>query len=191
MTISFRANEDKTLEALVWIAEQRPGIDVFHVCKTLYFADKLHLNKYGRPITGDRYVAMADGPVPSLAYAMAGLDSQRLPNHLLEKASIALLRDSSDPVGQGYLILNARREPNLAVFSQSDVECLKIALNNCANLTFKQLWDLVHQEPGYNEVYQEGVPPRTIGYERIIDRDRPDADQIRRELEELSREAVL
>ncbi len=37
--------------------------------KLLYFADKIHLRDYGRPITTDRYVAMKYGPVPSIAYS--------------------------------------------------------------------------------------------------------------------------
>ncbi|WP_409530306.1 Panacea domain-containing protein [Shinella sp.] len=40
----------------------------FHALKTLYYADRAHLQRYGRPITGDRYIAMENGPVPSYAY---------------------------------------------------------------------------------------------------------------------------
>ena len=34
----------------------------------LLFADKKHLERYGRFITGDTYSAMENGPVPSFAY---------------------------------------------------------------------------------------------------------------------------
>ncbi len=34
----------------------------------MYFADRLHLERYGRFICGDSYVAMKNGPVPSFTY---------------------------------------------------------------------------------------------------------------------------
>ena len=34
----------------------------------MFLAEKYHLVRYGRPITGDRYDAMKDGPVPSFTY---------------------------------------------------------------------------------------------------------------------------
>ena len=40
MKISFKMDEDKAIEALVWLAHKQPGIDAFHVAKVLYFADK-------------------------------------------------------------------------------------------------------------------------------------------------------
>ena len=63
--IQFRTNRKKAVEALVFLAENQPRIDVFHVCKVIYFADREHLRKFGRPVLGDNYFAMDDGPVPS------------------------------------------------------------------------------------------------------------------------------
>ena len=56
----------KALETLVYLAnkDQRQ----YWVLKAIYLADKEHLQKYGRQMFGDRYIAMKLGPVPSLAY---------------------------------------------------------------------------------------------------------------------------
>ena len=40
-------------------------MDMHKLCKILYFADQKHLSLYGRSITGDTYIAMEYGPVPS------------------------------------------------------------------------------------------------------------------------------
>lgn len=47
---------------------RKTGADLYSVMKMLYLADKAHLGRYGRTITGDVYVAMQRGPVPDRAY---------------------------------------------------------------------------------------------------------------------------
>jgi len=58
--------EEKTLNAILYIASKMGGaVDMHKLSKTLYFADSEHLSKYGRSITGDVYIKMKYGPVPS------------------------------------------------------------------------------------------------------------------------------
>src|SRR5579871_5139061 len=47
---------------------QRFHLTQYDIVKSLFLADTIHLNRYGRPITYDNYVAMENGPVPSKAY---------------------------------------------------------------------------------------------------------------------------
>ncbi len=60
----------KILEAISYvIAEGRRRcllVEQYDILKTLFLADKSHLNKFGRPVTFDNYFAMRAGPVPSL-----------------------------------------------------------------------------------------------------------------------------
>jgi hypothetical protein len=72
--IRFDFNPEKALEALIFVANERPNISFYYIVKILYYADKDHLNRYGRPILGDRYIAMEHGPVPSVVYDMLGRD---------------------------------------------------------------------------------------------------------------------
>jgi uncharacterized phage-associated protein len=67
--IRFNFDESKTLEALVYVARAWDAITPFYLSKVLFFADRNHLRAYGRPITGDSYIAMVDGPVPSRSFS--------------------------------------------------------------------------------------------------------------------------
>ncbi len=64
--ISF--NETKTINAVLYIVSKLKRRDFHKIFKILYFSDREHLNEYGRPITGDKYIAMNDGPVPTNLY---------------------------------------------------------------------------------------------------------------------------
>ena len=77
--IQMKFNENKTIHAVLYIAERLKRKDFHKLFKILYFSDREHLNVYGRTITGDTYIAMADGSVPSnhvaISYAL-GLNSK-------------------------------------------------------------------------------------------------------------------
>ena len=68
--LTFR--RQPALSALLFVVNElcKRGVkaDFIKVFKVLYFADQSHLVKYGRSITGDTYVAMNRGPVPSRLY---------------------------------------------------------------------------------------------------------------------------
>src|SRR4030095_14202545 len=66
MAVSFRFDFAKARAALLYLASQNlPAFDKGKACKLLFLADKLHLVRFSRPITGDRYWALEPGPVPS------------------------------------------------------------------------------------------------------------------------------
>ncbi|MEO6666974.1 MAG: Panacea domain-containing protein, partial [Nitrospiria bacterium] len=64
----FRFDPEKALQAILFVARMLPGATFHQISKIIYFADKAHLQKYGRLICGDTYVAMKHGPVPSGIY---------------------------------------------------------------------------------------------------------------------------
>jgi uncharacterized phage-associated protein len=59
---------DKALNAVLYITHKLNRNDFHKVFKVLYFADRNHISEHGRSITGDTYIAMNDGPVPSNIY---------------------------------------------------------------------------------------------------------------------------
>lgn len=109
--ITFRFDRQKAIEIVLYIA-QRIVDPTFHsVSKLMYFADKTSLEKHGRFICGDWYTAMKLGPVPSNTYD--------------------LMKDSIPEFG--FMVEMDRcivplRDPDVDELSDSDVECLDIAI---------------------------------------------------------------
>jgi len=187
--IRFRPNTGKILEGLVLVANELPGVDVFHICKIFYFADKKHLNMYGRPIFGDQYFALKQGPVPSTAYDMVERDEKNLYGDLLVQLSEGLSFYKAET--DDYLRLKAKRSPDMEVFSESDVEYLKDSIARYGNMDFDTLWNLAHAEPAYTAVYKEGQKRAPMEYEMILNPQNPHYDEILNDLRENAKIILL
>lgn len=76
MNTGFHFAYKKAAQVLNFFAIESGGeIDKLHALKLVFFADRYHLRKYGRPITNDQYWAMKLGPVPSGVKDLFELDS--------------------------------------------------------------------------------------------------------------------
>ncbi len=106
--IDFMFNRAKAIEVILYLASKVSNSDIYGICKLLYLVDKTNLEKYGRFIFGESYVAMQEGATPSNAY------------DLLKEASESSVTGLSVDTNQ----VVALREANLDYLSESDVECL-------------------------------------------------------------------
>ena len=131
-SIEFRPNQRKIVEALVFLAEREPRIDIFHICKVLYFADRDHFRMYGRPILGDQYCALDDGPIPSLAMNIAKRKEKFVSAEILQYADARLIVDETD----AFVRLKARTPFETKYFSRTDIECLTASLKQYATWNF-------------------------------------------------------
>src|SRR5207237_3271008 len=62
----FSFSHRKATQALNFFAHRAGGsINKMKALKLVYFTDRYHLRRYGRPVVGDEYVAMNYGPVAS------------------------------------------------------------------------------------------------------------------------------
>ena len=128
----FRLDADKAVEAVLFLAARAKKPTFHTVSKLLYHADRLHLGRYGRPITGDRYVAMKHGPVPSATYNIWKTirGDERVP---IPEAAIDALA-----VVNGFE-LRACRGADESVLSQSELECLAESVATHGSKSFAQL----------------------------------------------------
>lgn len=137
MTKNFKINIEKTVNSALFILERMGGNCDFHkLFKILYFADQKHLTTYGTPISGDLYVAMKNGPVPSELYDIfkSVRDMPVFANNYIELFA----------VNNGYNVI-AKTNPDIDTLSESNIECLSQAINENRNLTFNQLTQKSHK----------------------------------------------
>ena len=110
------------------------------ICKILYFADQSHLSAYSRSITGDTYIAMQFGPVPSkiddIFKAVRG-DSYFSDSDFAED-----LKCNFHFVNK-YIIC-ADKPADTDYLSDSDIECLDASIAKCRNESFGALTELSH-----------------------------------------------
>lgn len=140
--IRFKANPDKIKAAVLFCIEQNGGsINVYNMMKILFEADKYHLNKHGRPVTGDAYKAMEKGTVPSRAYNMA---------------------KEMNPTKH---VIFSDEKPNLRKLSKSDIEALLKGFEKYAGKTFGQVHDLNHEERAWKETERNAW----IDFEKMIE----------------------
>lgn len=127
------------LNAMLFALARLNGVtDMHKLCKILYFADQRHLSEYGRSITGDTYIAMQYGPVPSnvddILKAVRG-DS-------FFAGYVDNLKDKI--VFKNRYILEALAAPDMDELSETDVECLEYAVDLCRDKSFDELTRLSH-----------------------------------------------
>ena len=179
--IRFILNWEKAIEAIVLLARARPGIGLFHIAKLLFYADKAHFQAHGRPILGDTYIAMEHGPVPSGVRDLLTNNDFLAPD-LLEQCSHAfsVTRDA-------YPAVEARRDPNMDLFSKSDIGCIEYALDKYGALTLGRLRDLTHRERAWLVAPVNGP----IDYLDMIDEDAENREELVEEIEESAAYAVM
>lgn len=113
-------------------------MDMHKLCKILYFADQKHLSLYGRSITGDTYIAMEYGPVPSnvddILKAVRG-----------DSFFSGYVGDLKSKIHfENRFIIKGLLEADMNELSETDIECLDYAISLCKDKSFDKLTDLSH-----------------------------------------------
>lgn len=140
--IRFKFDSEKLVHTLAFFASRGvEDLDTMKAAKLLYFADREHLLKYGRPIVGDDYYCMENGPIPT--NALGQIQDVVSPN---PTGDHDVLFDEYFTVNRTtkYPRLVHKKDPDLEVFSASDCEVLEDVLKKYGGLTSWKLRDLTH-----------------------------------------------
>lgn len=126
----------KDIEVALYILEKTKGVDLYHLLKIMYFADRAHLAEWGCRITDDNYCAITYGPVPTELYdAIKQGKLKDCIGHANDDASNFLL---------------AKRSPDLNYLSTSNIEALDHSISENVNLSFNELYHKSH-DSAYKE----------------------------------------
>jgi uncharacterized phage-associated protein len=141
-SIEYSIDKNKSISVVLFILKSLGKIDIHKLFKIIYFADQKHLVKYGRPITGDCYIAMKDGPVPSNIYDFVKIVRGESVYHDEQ------LNSKFEVIKHFYL--NPLTEPDLTELSKSNIECLEESIKENKGLSYKQLVEKSH-DAAYNK----------------------------------------
>lgn len=142
-------DQDKALQALLYIAKRAPQPDSIHLLKIFYFAEKEHLAKYGRMIIHDDYKKRPWGAVPSRIYDLIKAIRGKGNSHFLDthpeyvEQVKSLFRPDS---AASSTYIRALSEPNLDLLSTSERKCLDAAIQEVGSLDFRALEKKCHDE---------------------------------------------
>lgn len=107
-SITFKFNQAKAVETVLYLVHRISAPDVYSICKLLYLSDKLSLENFGRFICNESYYAMEQGSTPSNTYDLLKR-ARRSPINGIKVEKNAVI---------------ALRPPDLDQLSESDIECL-------------------------------------------------------------------
>ncbi len=127
-------NHEKAIEVIIYLAERINDPTYHSINKLLYFADKTSLERFGRFICGETYLAMPQGPVPSNVYD--------------------LMKEAVDDGSNGFIVesqhhVKPLRQANLEKLSDSDIQCLEKMIKLYGDVPYWVKRDVSHDEAYY------------------------------------------
>jgi uncharacterized phage-associated protein len=138
----------KAAQALNFFARQGGGsINKLKALKLLFFADRYHLRKFGRPVSECAYFAMTHGPVASEAKHIAE-DASLLPEPVRAYARRFVRKN-------GDYDFSAVADGDASVLSVSDREALAFAWQYFGKFSKYQLRDITHHYPEWKRHEQK------------------------------------
>ena len=152
----MKFNESKAIHTVLYVAERLKRKDFHKVFKILYFSDREHLNTYGRTITGDTYIAMTDGPVPSNLYDI--FKSVRGDGYYKDNGKFSqyfLIED--------WDLIKTKVKPDLTELSQTDLTCIDSNLKIYGDMS----WDEI-REKSHDYAWRNTIQNRPIDFADII-----------------------
>lgn len=125
------------------VGAPRAEINKMKALKLLFFADRYHLRKYGRPVSDCAYFAMKNGPVASEAKSVAEENAR------LCKPALAYVRHFLRRHGEydASSLVRSVAEVDKAVLSESDMEALDFAWQTFGHHDKEKLVDITHHYP--------------------------------------------
>jgi uncharacterized phage-associated protein len=158
MAVHFTFKFRKAQASLLYLASKDlPGFTKGKVCKLLFLADKHHLVRHARPVTGDRYTAVPHGPIPSRMKDI--LDEVESGNPVSPEAIEMASAVELDRRFQ-YPRIRPMKEAEMGELSESDIESLDAVASSFGSKTFTELRSITHEMPAYDNAWTAKPAPK-------------------------------
>lgn len=132
--------KETSIQAILYVLERLGDslADIHKICKILYFADQKHLSQFGRTITGDDYIKMPYGPVPSKIEDMfKALRGESFFSDCVEEVSKYFGLKNK-------YVLEAKQKCDTDYLSKTDMKCLDYAVDKCKDKSFNEITEMSH-----------------------------------------------
>lgn len=136
MQLKFPFDKEKTLNILLYVIDNLRRSDFHKVFKILYFSDRKYLHEYGRPITGDTYIAMEAGPVPSKVYDICKIvrgDSYCTDDELSKLLSV-----------EDWMYLKTREKADMDKISPNEKKVIDDCIKEYGDLSYDEIKEKSH-----------------------------------------------
>jgi len=157
----------KIIQALCFLLNEIPErrADKLKLVKLLFLADKCHLVRYGRTISGDDFWAMPFGVVGSVTKDVLGFDENdenNFPNPEYEYTKKMLKK-----VGRYiYEANHACDANNIDQLSETDIEALRLIAKHYGKFSGRQLVEFTHRYPEWQQ-YKKLFDSKEIKREKL------------------------
>jgi len=129
-------------------------LDYLTIFKMLYFAQKLHIAKYGRGIVNDSFHAMENGPVLTDFY------------NIFKSCRDAGQDKYSQIFSVSDCLVSSKETPDMDELSESEVICIRQSIEENAKLSTRNLIDKSH-DSAWSDAYSNRGSKRSIRMDRL------------------------
>ncbi|MFH1477845.1 MAG: Panacea domain-containing protein [Verrucomicrobiota bacterium] len=138
----------KATQALNFFALKNSGeISKYKALKLVFFADRFHLRKYGRPVTGDEYYAMQRGPVPSGTKNLAEMAEDYIGDDCIAYAGGFI----ATPASRHVIVIKSVLAVDDRQLSESDREALEFAWSTFGKYDDREIVEQTHFYPEWSK----------------------------------------
>jgi hypothetical protein len=176
--MKLRLDIDKAIAATAYLIQKAGGrYDIVVLIKTLYYADRASLVKYGRTITGDKLVSMDRGPVLSNIYDLIRGKEVRGHPEALRKWNEFITKTQD-------WMLHAKGTPEIGYLAVREIELLDEAFKTISEIPPYWLSEWTHQVfPEWQDPQGSSIP---IDPKEILRKEKKSEQEISEIEEELA-----
>lgn len=162
--VSF--DKEKAIQCILYVANRLHRRDFHKIFKIIYFADRQHLQTWGRPIVGDTYIAMDAGPVPSRIYDM--VKAVRGDSYHGDIDGLSQMFNI-----ESWMYIIPKKDADITKLSVTDKKILDETLAEYGNLTYDEI-----KEKSHDIAWRSTAKDFAISWEYIAREAGMDSDDI-------------